>query len=1365
MRCLVRKYVSLHNHTTGSIGNSIITPKELISATKAAGQTAVAVTDHGSLSAIWESYKAAKKTDVKLIVGCECYFVDDASDPEDTNFRHLVFLAKNAIGYKNLLKLNKRGFDDLAVSFKKAIARVDWKKIEEFKEGLICTSACGNGLISQYIMLDQYDEAEAAAKKLQDIFGDDFTLELQPHNLQRRPSPYSGPVNQQKINIALKNLSEKLGIRCIVATDAHYVKKEDHNRHDAYLCIGSGQPITSGNRLRYDKHEFYIKNSDQVYEHFKRHSQMWGEEFIESLFENTIYYTDKCEEPNWIDPAVSTGEKSQLPEFPFKDEPDYNDFKWWKDTQSKKKTNPAYNANVAEDALFYRYRSSKGFEEKIKAGKITKEDKPEGYANMEEEFDVFEFKGFSSYMLITADFLDWARREGIAVGPGRGCLTGDAQVLTNNGFVRLDSINVGDVVFTHNGRQKLVYDKFTYSVNETGIEIGTDYSFSNIKLTKDHKVYASIAKETNRYVSMKSAGLPSYKNIKRWEVPEDPKWISADELKVGDYIIMPFPKRSHLYSWDGNDYLDLSQFTQDPSLIYLDDKIEQRIPKTNSLSLRKIARDTGLSRNAVQNAKYGIVHGTLTSEKISEYLVSVGSTLEEWISSDNEYVKVVDRKLSKDNDLLYVLGRWIGDGWSEHHPEKGYEVGFAFHSNDSKGIEKIKTFFEQKGFDVKTYTSKIKQLTQLTIKGRLLFDFFSSMCEDYKQSSNTKHLPSIFRDLSEDNLRFLLLGLFDSDGHVEIASEYNRENIDTTSMRLALEIKEALLYLGIPSSINTRPAYRLGNYWCKESYKVRFKGLKLPKSTNSLVTNSGYFCRISSLSEVQLDAVYDISVEDDTSYLTANYAVHNSVGGSLTAYVNGIHQAYPKRYGLIFARFLNKYKEAFPDIDNDIAPSGRSKLHDYLRSKYGEGNVAHVSNINTITPKVYARDIARVFEFGGQGRSVAAEIGNNIADSLPSDVKSIKQALVDAPLFAEYTKQYPELKEYAELCGLPRAWSTHAGGIVVSKRPLEGLVPLRRDTSGALVLEYDKEIAEENGLVKIDTLGLETLDIIGETYKLINERGREVHESLFDYEMVDEKAYELIGSGDTFGVFQLGSTAVPVCKKVKPRSVEDLALISSLVRPSSKDSIPEVIEVRNGNKKVNLPNHALDRAFGKTYGIGLFEESLMFLAADFCNWNLNEADKLRKLTKEKGKNPEKVAKWKEEFIEGAVKNKNFTKEFAEEVWSTYVESFQGYGFNKSLYFSELVDIFTPEGKFIISKPIKDIQPGEFVRSRSEETGEDIYIEVIGNHDHGELEVVEIELKTGEKVKCTMNHKFRTVETGNMLPLHQIIKDKLSIIVS
>jgi DNA polymerase III alpha subunit len=145
-------------------------------------------------------------------------------------------------------------------------------------------------------------------------------------------------------------------------------------------------------------------------------------------------------------------------------------------------------------------------------------------------------------------------------------------------------------------------------------------------------------------------------------------------------------------------------------------------------------------------------------------------------------------------------------------------------------------------------------------------------------------------------------------------------------------------------------------------------------------------------------------------------------------------------------------------------------------------------------------------------------------------------------------------------------------------------------------------------------------------------------------------------------LFQLESTAVHVCQKVKPKNISDIALITALIRPAAKDIIPEVLKVRNGEKEMTFPHPSVKRAFEFTYGYGLFEESLMFLAKDVCGWDLKEADKLRKLTKEKGKNPEKVAQWKKEFIEGAVSN-GLDEQTGIDIWEGYVESFGAYGFN------------------------------------------------------------------------------------------------------
>ena len=892
-------YVSLHNHTSFSIMDALVDPADLFQRAKDAGQEAIAVTDHGSLAGMWDCLKASKKVGIKFIAGCEFFFVNDVNK-EDEQLRHIVLLAKNAEGYKNLLTLNKRGYDNFIIAFRRAIPRIDWKLLAEFSNGLICTTACGNGIISQSIMQKDFDRAAKDASKLKDLFGDDLAIELQPHALVRKSSAYSGEIDQRFINLQLTKLSKDLDIKAIVATDVHYLDKEHHNAHDVLLAIGSGQPIYSGARLSYNVPEFYVKPALEVAQYFIRLKGLWEPEFIQGLFENTIYFADKCEQADWVDPKYSNPSGKELPAFPVQHQADYESFQNW--LQGRKDLD-----GMNEDVTYLRYRCELSFSGKVPAGKEV-----EYRERLKEELDVIEYHGFSSYMLIVADFIEYSKNNGIRVGAGRG-----------------------------------------------------------------------------------------------------------------------------------------------------------------------------------------------------------------------------------------------------------------------------------------------------------------------------------------------------------------------------------------------------------------------------------------------------------------------SVGGSLIAYLLGIHAADPIKYRLIFARFHNKEKTSYPDIDVDFSPDGRAKVQDYIRRKYGADYVAHVSNVNTITPKVYVRDIARTFEFGDAGRSESAKIGNDIADTIPTDLKSVKAGLEEdrAPLFAEYAIQYPQLAEFADtIAGRARAWSTHAGGLIIGKRPLLGLVPLRKDKDGSVALEYDKDRAEENGLVKMDTLGLETLKIITHTYELIKGLGKPAPPDPPPYHEYDEKTYDLIGRGDTNCVFQLASIATGLCRAIKPKSIEEISYINALVRPSAKTIVNDFIETREGKKSVELMHPFLQRAFGDTYGFGLYEECLLYLAQDVAGWDLHSADRLRKLTKEKGKNPKKVKQWRAEFIEDAEKNKHLDKEIATRIWDEVVNGFQGYGFNLSLYFLELVDVYTPDGVYVEKKPIKDVVAGEFVRSRDEKTKKDIFVEVIANHDHGELEIVEIELDNGTTVSCTMNHKFRTKE-GKMLPLSQILEDGLSIEVS
>lgn len=797
----MKDYCSLHNKTTYSIMNSLIKPSELFLKAKELGQSAIAVTDLGTLGGAWDCLKYSREAGIKLIMGCEFYFTEDLSD-QSGRLRHIILIAKNAVGYRNLLALNKSGYDNHIIMFKKVVPRINWELLEKYNEGLICTTACGGGILSQLINTRKFDEAKKQAMRLKAIFGESLALEIQPHGMRRVANLYKDYEDQNFTNRQLIKLGKELDIKVVAATDAHYLTPDQHAAHDVMLAMGSGQPIKSGNRLKYIP-EFHVKSRDEVRDFFAIHYPDQADEFCD----NSLFFANMCENPDWIDPKFSNPSGKELPEFPVQKQSDYSEFKSWQNNQLEK------IKNLPDDAAYLRYWCDKDFDRLLPyVG-----DKREEYVTrLEEEFGIIEFHGFSSYLLIVADALQYCRNNNIIVGPGRG-----------------------------------------------------------------------------------------------------------------------------------------------------------------------------------------------------------------------------------------------------------------------------------------------------------------------------------------------------------------------------------------------------------------------------------------------------------------------SVGGSLCAYLTGIHQLDPIEYGLIFSRFLNRSKTAYPDVDNDIASSDRDKLLLYIYEKYGHDKVAHVGNVIFMKPKVYVKDIARTFEYGGDQKTAVA-IGAAISDSIlikPGENITVEEALKTAPLFAEFASQekYKHLKEYAGIIGnKPRNVGVHAAGFVISKRNLAEIIPIRKDKNGEVVTEYEKERVEANGLVKIDFLGVKTLDIIANTYKLIKEVGKEAPPNPPDHRVYDKKTYDLISVGNTLCVFQFGTSGgtIQLCKAIKPKSIKDLAIINALARPSAEDIREKLIEVRDGKKEMELLHPILNRAFGSTYGFGLYEECLMYLAQDVAGWDLHKADDFRKLTKDKGKYPEKTKKLKEDFIKDSVA-KGLEETIVIKIWDEVIDKFAGYGFNVS----------------------------------------------------------------------------------------------------
>lgn len=1242
----MKDFVNLHTHSIFSIGDSLIRIPDLFNKVKELGQSAIALTDHSTLAGAWDGLQEAKKTGVKFIIGSEFNFVNNLAD-EKEKLKHIVLIAKNHQGYKNLLKLLKKANENNIIAFKKTYPRLDWNLLEQYSEGLLCGTACSGGIIGQLINIRKPDEAKQQAIRLKNIFGDNLYFEIMPNALKRQVNQYNDYMDQQLVNTMLIQWGKELDVKLVPTCNAHYLNKEDSEAHDVILAISSGQPIESNNRLRYPVPEFYLKSRDEVVNFFKR---LYKEE-AEEWADNSVYFADQCEFPEWIDPAITFGNKI-LPDFKVSDQPDYLNFIQWKSENenfSSKKEDSNYLRFKCYQAL-----SKLNIESSILNTYVER---------IEKELDVFDEKDINSYILIVADYINWCRNNNIPVGPGRGCVSAETLILTENGFKEIKDVTLDDKVYTSDGTISKILNKFEYDIDEETISLKVEGVVKPLILTKDHKLLCgNHLLETIKKQYDYSTDKKVCKSNRKWSKKTNviiKDYKCANEIKENkDFIYTKIPIRQNIKSIK----IDLAEFSihaSNKQKILLDDNyiyINRTIVAKESdiFSIRNISRTLNINFDYVRKLKINKnkIQNELFNFKINNFLNENKISLEEWKSIPTHKTLKINRFITIDKDFAYLLGRWVGDG-SFHGGKKYKGINIAFNKDDTLGIKKISKICDKLGWNYSHNPSSSCNALTLTISSYLISYLFKYIFPKYEHTSLTKHLPYFFRSLDNDVLNSLLEGLLDSDGH-KINTNYFRH--DTISPQLSLELRELCIYLGkshIQYEVEASNIYRNN----KKSYKTHIRTFELKEYLKPIKTKT-----VSN----NVKKVYDLFVEDNNSYLTLYGVIHNSVGGSLVAYLLDIHKADSIKYSLIFERFYNKFKDNFSDIDVDFSREHKKNVEQYIASKYGVKNFGSISNYLQLTPKPYVKAIARVFRYGGDFKT-AVKIGNEIASIIPDDIHSIKDAFDKSPLLNEYAKQYPELKKFANTIGnIYIALATHAGGKIITSYELDSIVPIRHDHSGAPVIEYEKNRAELNGLVKMDILGLETLDIIKNTYDLIKLNNKIPPKEPFDYELYDQKTYDLISSGNNYGIFQLGESAgtIALCKEIKPKCISDLSLINALARPSAVDIRKDFIELRKTNQKANLLHPKLERAFGFTNGFGLFEESLMMLAQDLAGWNLNEADKLRKLTKEKGKNPEKVAKWRQEFIEGCIST-GVGAEIGIRVWDEVISNFQGYGFNNA----------------------------------------------------------------------------------------------------
>ena len=372
-------FVHLHLHSQFSLLDGANRLDDVVAAAAEAGMPALALTDHGNLFGAIEFYKKARAAGVKPILGVEAYITpgrmtDRQLDPSGDN-NHLVLLAENETGYRNLLKLTSRAY--LEGFYYKP--RIDHDLLRKHSEGLIGLSACLKGEVNQRILANRATEAEAKVKEYLDVFGPgNFFLELQDHGLPE----------QQQANEVLRGIAGRLGASLVVTNDCHYLKKGDDEAHDVLLCIGTQRLLDDPDRLRYASKDFYLKGADEMFERFPKDAR---------AIENTVAIAERC------NLEIDTG-TFHLPEFPV----------------PAGETLASYFENVTRE----------GFEERLAALKrqgsraLQRHGEEVYRKRLETEVGIIERMGFPGYFLVVWDFIRYARKRGIPVGPGRGSAAG-----------------------------------------------------------------------------------------------------------------------------------------------------------------------------------------------------------------------------------------------------------------------------------------------------------------------------------------------------------------------------------------------------------------------------------------------------------------------------------------------------------------------------------------------------------------------------------------------------------------------------------------------------------------------------------------------------------------------------------------------------------------------------------------------------------------------------------------------------------------------------------------------------------------------------------------------------------------------------
>ncbi|MGL5765350.1 MAG: PHP domain-containing protein, partial [Sarcina sp.] len=1223
-------YENYHSHkmfTNTLVPDSPAKYEDYINRAIELGQTVITSVEHGFQGNYWLLNEMIRKKNVEFenrrrkgeknvpknlhfIFGTEAYWVKDRHEKDKSNC-HMIILAKNENGRRKInLALSIANEDGVF----NGRPRLDLDLIFSLpKDDVFITTAC-------LAYWNKYEDIKELTEKFHNHFGDNFMIEMQPHNTPE----------QIELNNKILEIAKELNIKLIAGVDSHYINDNPGNIMRDKILEYKG--------IRYEDEEGWFLDYPSCEELIKRFEEqgILNEKEINEAIENTNIINTFDD----IDLGLKTIEDKDgnlILDAEIKLPTLYEDM-------SQEEKDKLFKHIINEEWKKFRDREN-----------IDEKDYPMYLDGIRYEVNEVITTGMTDYFLLHYVGLKKGVDDfgGIITKRGRGCFTKDAMIVTKDTLKPLNEMKIGDEVISDDGKWHKVVDKFEYDIEEEMIEFeyqcqGSSYKkYKNI-CTLDHKILV--------YREGREIYLP------------------ADDMEVGDLLCSPKIKLDNAIN--ENKIIDLNNYNTfgykyDENYIYE----EVSGGKEYLYSTKWLSRHGIVSSSFAQKIGQGKVLESSTNKKTQRHIKKLldntpFKTIENYKRYINKHGKTY-RKIPRYLKLDYVwnlfIGMMYGDGWTNKDQGLGFAISSGKKTNYNKYV--FNKIAERLGLPVYINEAKNRDLSQLFINSKIMYSWF--MTDFFKSKKGVlKRFNIELLEQSKNNLKALYNGLFRTDGSRNIKE--NKMCFDNTSLSLINAFRNLNNILG-----NEPLAFdvRLGrvdnrNYVNKESYKVR-KPIKRKK--NLIEDTDKYFLlpvtKIIKKEKIK-NKVYDLTVEGNHSYTINNIIVHNSGVGYFINTLLGFSKVdrfkapiklYPERF-LTSDRILKS--KSLPDIDNNIAK--QEPFEKAFKELLGENSIYPMLAFGSLK-----KSSAIKLYMGAEG--IEASIQNEVSKQLKEYDKAIKHCETDEEKEAINIENYIS-KEYSKYIGLSKPYQ----GIVIQKSPhpcafllfngdIREEIGLFRCTSestkkSVLTACIEGAMADHYKYLKTDLLVVDVVGLTEAIWKRINKpspTNNELERLLHSKE--GEKAWDMYAKGYTLCINQCEKEGTKnKCKKYKMKSTAELSAFVAAIRPAFGSLINNFLnrnEYTTGVEK-------LDGVLKDSYHYMLYQESLMA----YLNWlgiDMKETyDIVKKISKKVfEKHPEQMEELKNKCRPRWIENVG-TEDGFEETWKVMNDA-GSYAFNSA----------------------------------------------------------------------------------------------------